>query len=232
MVNTALARRVRRRRDPEASREALLAAGTALFAERGYEGTPVSAIAERARVNKALINYYFGGKRELYLAIVTAAFTDVVTRAETLTASDRPAPELLRDLIALIAETAMQRNPHFPTMMLREVLAGGRHLRSETLAYPLRVAEVVRRIVERGVREGSFRSVDPLLTHLSLVGSLLFFFATARLRARVFAEGRVNANAPDSAAYVKHIQELITHGLAASARTAGREGRRRRGRAG
>jgi AcrR family transcriptional regulator len=232
MVNTAPAPRAgRRRRDPAASRDALLAAGTVLFAERGYEGTPVSAIAERARVNKAMISYYFGGKRQLYLAIVTAAFTDIVARAERLTASDRPAPELLRELVALVAETAMQRNPHFPAMMLREVLAGGKHLGSDTIAYPLRVTEVVRRIVERGVREGSFRSVDPLLTHLSLVGSLLFFFATERLRARMFAEGHVHAKPPDAAAYVKHIQELIIHGLAPAARTGDRGGRLRRVRA-
>ena len=231
MVNSSAPRARRRRRDPDASRDALLAAGTVLFAERGYEGTPVSAIAERARVNKAMINYYFGGKRKLYLAILTAAFTDIVARAETLAASDRPAPELLRKLVALVAETAMQRNPHFPAMMLREVLAGGKHLGSETIAYPLRVAEVVRRIVERGVREGSFRSVDPLLTHLSLVGSLLFFFATQRLRARVFAEGRVHAKPPAAAAYVKHLQDLIIHGLAPAARIGDGEGGLRRARA-
>jgi TetR/AcrR family transcriptional regulator len=228
MVNRAAARR---RRDPEASRQALLAAGTVLFAERGYEGTPVSAIAERARVNKAMISYYFSGKRGLYLAIVTAAFSDIVARAEKLATSGRPAPELLRELVALVAETALQHHPHFPAMMLREVLAGGRHLGAETIAYPLRVADVVRRIVERGVREGSFRPVDPLLTHLSLVGSLLFFFATQRLRARVFAEGRVQAPLPDAAAYVKHLQDLVIHGLAPPARSGGGEGGRRRVRA-
>src|SRR5215831_5204665 len=118
----------RRRRDPEATRGALLAAATELFAERGYDGVALSAIADRARVNKAMVSYHFGGKRKLYVAIVTATFTDLVARAETLLASARPAPELLRDLIALVGDAAGGRNPHFPTMMLREVLAGGRHL--------------------------------------------------------------------------------------------------------
>jgi AcrR family transcriptional regulator len=165
-----------------------------------------------------MINYHFGGKRKLYLAIVTAAFQDIVARAERLTETDRPAPDLLRELIALVAETATQRNPHFPAMMLREVLAGGKHLGADTIAYPLRVADVVRHIVERGVREGSFRPVNPLLTHLTLVGSLLFFFATAPLRARLTAEGHLRGQAPDGAAYVKHIQELIIHGLAVPGR--------------
>jgi len=54
-----------RRRDAAATRDALLAAGTELFAERGYDGVPVWAIAKEAGVNKAMINYHFGGKRKL-----------------------------------------------------------------------------------------------------------------------------------------------------------------------
>jgi AcrR family transcriptional regulator len=212
-------RPTRRQRDPEATRQALLVAGTRLFAERGYEATPLSAIADRAGVNKAMVSYYFGGKRKLYLAIVAATFGDIVGRAEALPARQRPAPELLRQLIALIAETATQRNPNFPAMMLREVLAGGRHLADETLGYPLRVAAVVRRIVERGMREGTFRPVDPLLTHLSLIGSLLFFFATTPLRQRLIATGRLRVKAPEPADYVKHMQDLLVDGLVARRRS-------------
>jgi AcrR family transcriptional regulator len=204
-----------RRRDAAGTREALLAAGTELFAERGYDGVPVSAIAEKAGVNKAMINYHFGGKRRLYLAIVSATFSEIVSRAERLADSPQPAPDLLRELVAVIADMVARRNPHFPAIMLREVLAGGRHLEPQIIAYPLRIVEVVRRIVERGIREGVFRPVDPLLTHLSLVGSLLFFFATARLRERVFAEGRLGTKPPDAARYVTHIQDLIIHGLGA-----------------
>lgn len=206
-----------RRRDAPATREALLAAGTALFAERGYDGVPVAAVAAKAGVNKAMISYHFGGKRKLYLAIVRATFSEIVSSAERLADSPLPAPALLCELVALMADTAARRHPHFPAMMLREVLAGGRHLEPEILAYPLRVAEVVRRIVDRGVREGTFRPVDPLLTHVSLVGSLLFFFATARLRERLLAQQRPRAKAPDAADYVKHVQDLIVHGLAAPA---------------
>lgn len=214
----------RRQRDPEATRQALLSAGTRLFAERGYDGTPLSAIADRAGVNKAMVSYYFGGKRKLYLAIVTATFGDIVARAEELPTLRRPAPEVLRQLIALIAETATRRNPHFPAMMLREVLAGGRHLGDETLRYPLRVADAVRRIIERGMQEGTFRSVDPLLTHLSLIGGLLFFFATAPLRQRLIATGRLRVKAPEAEEFVKHMQDLLVDGLVARRR-------RRRGRA-
>lgn len=218
LIERALPTPRRRRRDPDGTRDALLTAGAELFAQAGYDGVPVAAIAEEAGVNKAMISYHFGGKRQLYKVIVQRAFSELVEGAEALAASPRRAPDVLRDLVAFVADTAATRNPHFPTMMLREVLAGGRHLDAELIAYPLRVADVVRRVVERGVRERSFRHVDPLLTHLSLVGSLLFFFATMPLRARLFAEGRMPGKAPEASAYVKHIQDFIVHGLAAPER--------------
>ncbi len=203
------------RRDAAGTRDALFAAGAELFADRGYDGVPVRTIAQKAGVNKAMINYHFGGKRKLYLAIVSATFSEIVAQVESLAGSPRPAPDLLRELVAIVGDVATRRHPHFCTMMLREVLAGGKRLEPEVVAKQVRVLAAVQRIVERGVREGAFRRVDPLLTHLSLVGSLVFFFATARFRERVLATGPFQVKPPGAAAYVKHIQDLITHGLAA-----------------
>jgi AcrR family transcriptional regulator len=209
-----------RRRDAARTRDALIAAGTALFAERGYDGVPVATIAAKARVNKAMINYHFGGKRNLYLAIVSATFSEIVSRVEALAAASRPAPDLLRELVAVVGDTATRRSPHFCTMMLREVLSGGKHLELAALAKPARVLGAVQRIVERGVREGTLRPVDPVLTHLSLVGSLVFFFATASFRARLLASRRpLGLTRPSPAAYVHHLQQMITHGLATGAAT-------------
>ncbi len=209
-----------RRRDAVATREALIAAGAELFAERGYDGVPVAAIAERASVNKAMINYHFGGKRKLYLAIVSTTFAEIVERVERLAESPRPAPEVLRELIAAVGEAATRRHPHFCAMMLREVVAGGKHLDPVLIDKPARILGAVQRIVARGVDDGDFRPVDPLLTHLSLVGSLVFFFATTRFRERVLAARRPAIKPPDASAYVKHIQDLLTHGLAAPRRRA------------
>jgi AcrR family transcriptional regulator len=217
-----------RRRDAAGTREALLAAGAALFAEHGYDGVPVADIAQRAGVNKAMINYHFGGKRPLYLAIVGATFDEIVASVERLAASPRPAPELLRELIAVVSEAVTRRHPHFCTMMLREVLAGGSNIEPMLVAHPVRLLSAVQDIVARGVRSGDFRHVDPVLTHLSLVGSLVFFFATQRFRERVLAQRRPPVKPPDAAAYVKHMQDLLTRGLAAHAPRSARSTARRR----
>jgi hypothetical protein len=68
------------------------------------------------------------------------------------------------------------------------------------------------------VRDGTLRPVDPLFTHLSLVGSLLFFFATAPFRERIAKTADAPLPTPPASEYGRHVQELITRGLAADTR--------------
>ena len=67
-------RRRPRRRDGGATRrrprQALLAAGVQVFAERGYDAATTREVAQAAGVNEQLIQRYFGGKSGLLLAII------------------------------------------------------------------------------------------------------------------------------------------------------------------
>ncbi len=171
-------------------------------------------IARKARVNKAMINYHFGGKAGLYRATLVTLFAAILERIGPLRASTDRADILLRAFVGEFSEIVARR-PALPMMLLREVLSGGRHLDRETLPGFVAVFSVVREILERGIREEVFRPVDPLLTHLTLVGSLLFFFVTAPIRDRLITEGYVPFKTPESEAYVRHVQDLMTRALAA-----------------
>ncbi len=57
------------------SREKLLDAATALFAEHGYRDTSVQAIGEKAGVSRGSIFWHFGSKEGLLWAVVERAFT-------------------------------------------------------------------------------------------------------------------------------------------------------------
>ena len=48
----------------------IMQAAKNLFAENGYEGVSIKNIARTAGVNSALISYYFGGKTQLYQAVL------------------------------------------------------------------------------------------------------------------------------------------------------------------
>ncbi len=60
----------RRRMDPDARRAEILAVARRLFGASSYATVSTSDIAAEAGVARALINHYFGGKRQLYLEVV------------------------------------------------------------------------------------------------------------------------------------------------------------------
>jgi len=60
-----------------ATKDRLLTAAAALFAEHGFHGTKIRDIAARARVNVAAGNYHYGSKKALYLAVLRAQFAEI-----------------------------------------------------------------------------------------------------------------------------------------------------------
>lgn len=72
-----------RRPGPSVTREAILRAARARFAERGYEGATIRAIAADAGVDPALVHHYFGTKEQLFAAAVRlpTAPSEVLTDA-------------------------------------------------------------------------------------------------------------------------------------------------------
>lgn len=85
-----------------ATRNAILEAARASFAERGFDGTSARAIAERAGITQPLINHYFGSKE----ALITAVMDDLVedfarTQAPWIALDDADPEFILRGLEAL-----------------------------------------------------------------------------------------------------------------------------------
>jgi TetR/AcrR family transcriptional regulator len=211
MQTPTRAPREREKRDPEATRQALMRAGSELFSERGFDGVPIEDLAAHAGVNKALVSYHFGGKRGLYVAILQSAFASMAERLKEIEASAPSAREALHGYVRAFEQMTRERLD-FPTLFLREVLSTG--IEPAVLPHVLEIIGVSRRLAERGAREGLFRRVDPVLLHFGLVGSLVFFFATEPARRRAVAEGHVPFAMPGRQAFVRYLEELTLRGLA------------------
>jgi AcrR family transcriptional regulator len=58
------------RLDPGQRREQILDAANALFAERAYDEVSIEDIASSAGVTRGLVHHYFGGRKEVYIALL------------------------------------------------------------------------------------------------------------------------------------------------------------------
>lgn len=201
-------RKSRDRRDPRATRRALLEAGRRLFSERGYDAVSVEDLARRAQVNKALISYHFGGKRGLYVAVLESGFARMADRLRVVEeAAD--AREGLRRFLEAFEDTTREQSD-FPALFLREAVSKG--IEPALVPHLLEIMGITRRLAERGHREGLFRRVDPALFHFGLVGALGFFLATEPARGR--AAAHVPMEMPTPHAFIRHLEEMTIRGLA------------------
>ncbi|HEX6116956.1 MAG TPA: helix-turn-helix domain-containing protein [Solirubrobacterales bacterium] len=78
------------------TRESLVAAARALFAERGYAATPIEEIARSARVTKGALYHHFADKRELFKAACRSVQLDWVDRIRAAVADEPDAGRRLQ----------------------------------------------------------------------------------------------------------------------------------------
>ena len=74
---------------------------THVFAEDGYSGARVDEIAEQTRTTKRMIYYYFGGKEQLYLAVLEKAYTTIREAENQIPYADLAPIDALRQLAEL-----------------------------------------------------------------------------------------------------------------------------------
>lgn len=170
---------------PEAdARDRILAAAAEVFADIGFAGARVDEIAARAGVNKAMLYYHVGDKDKLYATVLTETIDRVppILRA-AIAGVDTPAEKLqcMLDTLASLPKS----NPHFVPIMLREIASGGATLPDEMLVRMAGIFRVVADVLAEGVKKKAFRATDPLLTHVTLIGSMMFLVASQPIRARL-----------------------------------------------
>ena len=192
------------RRSARDSRSAIFRAAALEFAERGYDAAGTDRIATRARVNKAMLYYHFGSKGELYAEIVRDMVGAVGDRVRAVADGPGSAEQKLDAWISALVEEAAAR-PWFPPIMLRELAARAPHFDATTFQMMNAVLRGVTDVIEQGQREGTFRDVDPLLAHLSIMPPVLIFFARQRVLAgRKLRGGLAEPRQLDQ--FVRHMQ--------------------------
>jgi AcrR family transcriptional regulator len=200
--------------EPDA-RARILAAAAEVFASIGFAGARVDEIAARAGVNKAMLYYHVGDKDKLYATVLTETIDRVPVALRAAIEKVETPAEKVQCVLDTLASLGTS-NPHLVPIMLREVASGGATLPDEMLIRMAGIFRVVAEVLAVGERKKAFRRTDPLLTHVSLVGSMMFLIASQPIRARLakFAGVEHTHTLEDLA---RHIGNLFLHGLEADA---------------
>jgi TetR/AcrR family transcriptional regulator len=164
------------------TRKTILRAAIREFSAHGLAGARTDAIAESAKVNKALIYYYFKSKNGLYAAALEEASAAVVERALSVLDPARSAGDrLLRTALNHFDRILTQRD--FQSLMQQEMV---RLRRGQSESVPLLAKQVftpllekLREVVQEGIETGELCPVDWLQVVYSTFGANVFYFLTA-----------------------------------------------------
>ena len=100
-------------------REQLLAVSRGLFAEKGFDGTSVEEIAQRAEVSKPVVYEHFGGKEGVY-AVVVDREIQALTAALTGALTSRGHPKVLLERASLALLTYIENSEDGFRILVRD----------------------------------------------------------------------------------------------------------------
>ncbi|ATO17644.1 TetR family transcriptional regulator [Micromonospora sp. WMMA2032] len=164
-----------RRDDQRPTHDLVLAAATALFAERGFDAVSVRDVAAAAGVDVATVAHHTGTKAQLYDACFARVFSaerEVLEAAgqraaEALTAGPDQALRALHELVDVFVDFLEDR-PETTALWLRRWLEPQRHAELDR-RYSAPLYAQVERLLAAAARAGALVEPAPHVTVRSLV---------------------------------------------------------------
>jgi len=201
--------RAKGRRNAGRTQEAIFGAALAEFTSKGLDGARVDKIARRAGANKRMIYHYFGGKEDLFLAVLERTYAAIRSAERELHLEDLDPVTGMRELVTFSFDY-FERNPHFIKLLNNENLHGARHVKGSggirEMHSPL--VSMIADVLERGRKSGVFRAdVDPVQLYISIAALGYFYFSNAATLSTIFGRDLVEREAVDQRR--RHVVEMI-----------------------
>ncbi|EGD53305.1 TetR/AcrR family transcriptional regulator [Gordonia neofelifaecis] len=177
----------------------LIEVARGLFAERGFEGTSIEEIAQRAGVSKPIVYEHFGGKEGLYAVVVDR---EMETLLEMVTSSLTRNRSLYRiQQVALALLTYMEeRTDGFRILVRGESTSGGEDTRYSSLLNDA-ISQVEHILAGDFERRGFDPGLAPLYAQ-ALVGMV-----------SVTAQWWLDVRQPEKEVVAAHLVNLCWNGL-------------------
>jgi TetR/AcrR family transcriptional regulator len=170
------------RRRPEESRAAILQAAVREFANEGVSGARTDAIADAAKVNKALLYYYFRDKDALYGAVLDHVFGGLTQSIHRALSRDLPPSQRILAYAGAHFDY-IASNPLYPRIVQMEMMRAGRGRPAQferiVNQYFRPIFTQIAKALAEGISQGEFRDVDPMNFIPSMISVIVFHFTAA-----------------------------------------------------
>lgn len=172
------------------SSERILKAALKEFSTYGFSGARMERIASSAKINKAMIFYYFSSKKNLYQRVVKEVFDQIFPIVFRLILSNPSAEEFLEKITKYYVDF-FSRTPEFVRMVMLELIQNPKNITSiiksfieENMGHGRGGPPQLIELIEKWRKENIINEDDPFQFMLNVVSlSLLSFLAKPFLEA-------------------------------------------------
>jgi len=159
----------------------ILEAAKEEFLQKGFDGARMQQIAERAGINKALLNYYFRSKENLFKAIFKNALGEFIPKIMTTFQSEIPFLEKIKLFIDGYIDMLI-KNPHLPVFIISEI-----HRNPKLIPEILINQGVKPEIIFKAIsKELKIKNINPLHLMVNVLSMCIFPFAASPIIKGVF----------------------------------------------
>ena len=151
-----------------------------LFWKKGFNGTSVRDIAEKANVNLAMISYYFGSKDKLLEALFGYRGEIYKMKLESMIGNNEMTSlEKMNTLIDHYIDKIMQQQCFSRIMVREQVLNHTGNTAELIFQMKKRNQELISKLIHEGQKRGEFKkSIDIPLMMATLIGTANHLIAT------------------------------------------------------
>lgn len=153
----------------------ILQAATEVFIMKGYDGSTMQEIANRASINKSLLHYYYRSKDKLFAKVFGMVFQLFVPKFYKIFDSDLDLFEKIEAFTEQYIELII-KNPYIPMFVMRELTNNPKRLSGAVQQLglnPEKAFQAVREEIDRG----RIIDIDPRQLMVNIISLSIFPFA-------------------------------------------------------
>ena len=192
---------------PEVS---IVKAARKVFIEKGLAGARMQEIANEAKVNKALLNYYFRSKENLFLIVFQEALQNLFLKTSQILSADMDFKKKLKQIIENEFDV-ISENPQLPLFILNEISRNNKTLKQNITNSPVQsILKKFSNEVAQEVQCGRIREIGGEELFVNIISLVMFPFVSQKLLDSIFKHNQTEKTKIDKARKAQIVSFILS----------------------
>jgi len=167
--------------------EKILNTAISVFEEKGYSGTRMQEIADKAGINKALLHYYYKSKERMFQIILERALNLLMPKVVAAFKNDYDLFTSIEKFVDAYIDTLI-KHPHLPGFVLHELSSNPNHIVNMIKLGGID-ANDLRKKIQVEIDKGTVESCDPNQLILNILSLCIFPFVAKPIFVELILDG-------------------------------------------